>query len=92
VPPSQCATRALGQVFDRAAVVGALLALGVYRAALAPLLVGSCRYTPTCSRYAEEAIQRFGVWRGGALALARLTRCHPWRRGGWDPVPERLPL
>jgi putative membrane protein insertion efficiency factor len=65
--------------------------LYAYRAVVAPHLVGGCRFVPSCSRYAEEAVSRFGVWRGGGLALRRLLRCHPWQRGGWDPVPEHLP-
>lgn len=47
-----------------------------------------CRFTPTCSAYAIEAIERHGAWRGGWLALRRLGRCHPWGRFGLDPVPD----
>ena len=50
-------------------------------------LPSSCRYEPTCSTYAREAIERYGLWRGAGLALARLARCHPFRPGGFDPVP-----
>ncbi len=48
---------------------------------------GGCRYQPTCSEYAAIAIARHGWWRGSAMAAARLLRCHPWSRGGFDPVP-----
>jgi len=66
-----------------------LAALRFYKAALSPLLPPACRYTPTCSEYAMEAIDRHGVLKGGWLATRRVLSCHPWSRGGYDPVPER---
>ena len=68
----------------------ALLALRVYKAYLSVLFAGSCRFEPTCSQYAYEAIERFGVARGVWLGTKRLVRCHPLsRRFGYDPVPEK---
>ncbi|HTZ46057.1 MAG TPA: membrane protein insertion efficiency factor YidD [Verrucomicrobiae bacterium] len=68
----------------------ALLALDFYKVWLSPLLAGSCRYEPTCSRYAYEAIERFGLARGVWLGTKRLLRCHPFtKRFGYDPVPEK---
>ena len=64
-----------------------LLALEAYRALLAPLLGGHCRFWPSCSVYAEEAVRRHGARRGSWLALRRLLRCQPFARGGIDPVP-----
>ncbi len=59
----------------------------VYRTAVSPLRPPSCRYLPTCSEYALEAISTHGSVRGGWLAVRRLLRCHPFHRGGHDPVP-----
>jgi putative membrane protein insertion efficiency factor len=60
----------------------------LYRAALSPFLGPSCRFEPSCSRYAEEAIAVHGLWRGMGLGLKRIARCHPFSRPGLDPVPE----
>ena len=64
-----------------------LLLVDAYRVLLSPLLGGFCRYEPSCSRYAEEALRRHGALRGSGLAARRLLRCHPFRPGGFDPVP-----
>ena len=58
-----------------------------YRRFISPLTPASCRYTPTCSAYAAEAIAKYGPWRGGRLALKRIASCHPWGGHGFDPVP-----
>lgn len=71
-------------------VRASLFALSFYKAYLSVLFAGTCRYEPTCSRYAYEAIERFGVLRGGWLGLKRLLRCHPFSgKFGYDPVPEK---
>jgi putative membrane protein insertion efficiency factor len=64
-----------------------LLGIDAYRALLAPLVGGYCRFTPSCSLYAAEAVRRHGARRGSGLALRRLVRCHPFHAGGYDPVP-----
>ena len=60
--------------------------LMVHQRVLSPLLPPACRFTPTCSEYARQAIERYGLWRGGSLALRRLVRCHPFVEGGLDPL------
>jgi putative membrane protein insertion efficiency factor len=60
----------------------------VYQLTLSPWLGLQCRYEPTCSKYAAEALERHGVIRGVWLAAKRLGRCHPWGRSGYDPVPK----
>lgn len=68
-----------------------LLALiRVYRYLLSPWVGGSCRFWPTCSEYAREAIETHGALRGGWMTIARIARCHPWGAGGVDPVPQRF--
>lgn len=59
----------------------------VYRYAISPLLPSTCRYTPTCSQYAIEAIKKYGPLKGSLLATKRIGRCHPWGGHGYDPVP-----
>ena len=66
----------------------ALAILRLYKRWISPALLPSCRYVPTCSEYAMEAIERFGVLRGGAMAAWRLFRCHPFVKGGYDPVEK----
>lgn len=59
----------------------------VYRYGVSPLLGRPCRFQPTCSEYALEALHRHGAWRGSLLAATRIARCHPWGGSGYDPVP-----
>jgi putative membrane protein insertion efficiency factor len=72
-----------------AGVVRALLLglIRLYQLTLSPWLGTACRYEPTCSKYAAEALERHGIRRGVWLAAKRLGRCHPWGRSGYDPVP-----
>ena len=65
----------------------ALLIIRAYQVLISPLFPSSCRFAPTCSQYAAEALSRHGVWRGLGLTFRRLCRCHPFHPGGWDPVP-----
>jgi hypothetical protein len=69
-----------------AAILKGLIRL--YQITLSPILGGACRFEPSCSAYALEAVERHGAVRGARLALARLLRCHPFGAAGYDPVPE----
>ena len=70
--------------FYESCVAGALRA---YKLTLSPLIGRQCRYVPTCSEYAAQALISHGPWRGGVLAAGRLCRCHPWGGSGYDPPP-----
>lgn len=67
-----------------------IFCIRLYQKSKNPLTNGSCRFTPTCSQYALQAIERHGAFFGGILAVWRLLRCNPLAKGGYDPVPERL--
>lgn len=69
----------------------AIASIRLYRATLSPLLGQNCRFHPTCSAYMEEAIRRHGAWRGTWLGLKRLSHCHPFHPGGYDPVDPGAP-
>ena len=64
-----------------------LLLIKFYQQCISPLTPAACRYTPTCSEYAVQAIRKYGCLRGGYLAVKRILRCHPFHEGGYDPVP-----
>jgi len=70
----------------------ALQLLRAYKWAISPMLPPACRYVPTCSEYAMEAVERYGALRGGGMALSRILRCHPLARSGYDPVVKQAPI
>ena len=76
-----------GRIISRG--IARLLSLPIifYRAAISPMLPASCRFTPTCSEYALEALRRHGPIKGSYLTIKRIMRCHPWGGSGYDPVP-----
>ena len=69
-----------------------LLLIKGYGYLVSPMLGNNCRFVPNCSRYAADAVRHHGILRGSWLALRRLSRCHPWHEGGFDPVPETPPF
>ncbi len=68
---------------------GVIVVIELYRNTVSPMRLPSCRFSPTCSQYAVDALREYGLIRGGWLATVRLLKCGPWHRGGWDPIPER---
>jgi putative membrane protein insertion efficiency factor len=79
----------VGRVSSFAAKTVLLALIAAYRVALRPILGPACRFAPSCSQYADEAIRRHGPIVGFRLAVRRLASCHPWNPGGYDPVPNR---
>jgi uncharacterized protein len=78
-------TRSVGSSVAR----GVIFVIQLYRHTISPLRLPTCRFTPTCSQYAVDALTEYGLIKGGWLAVVRLLKCGPWHRGGWDPIPER---
>jgi len=64
-----------------------LVLIRIYKYAISPLLGRRCRFFPSCSEYTAEAVEKYGALKGAQLGLKRLSRCHPWNSGGFDPVP-----
>ncbi len=65
----------------------ALALIRFYQRFISPMLGSNCRYYPTCSQYTYEAIAKYGFWKGGRMGAKRILSCHPWSKGGFDPVP-----
>lgn len=66
-----------------------ILIIKIYQILISPLTPATCRYLPTCSHYAKEALEKHGLFKGGKLAIKRIFSCHPWGGSGFDPVPEK---
>lgn len=80
---------AVGRHLVRLPALAAECLIRGYQVALSPLLIGNCKFCPSCSEYCVQAIREWGVWRGGWMGVRRLLRCHPFSPGGIDPVPRR---
>lgn len=85
MPHAGPAWRAVCRACDRIASAGLVAAVIAYKFTLSPLLGRHCRFTPTCSAYFREAVEKYGAVRGSLRGLARICRCHPWNPGGHDP-------
>jgi uncharacterized protein len=81
--------RAARAALRRLPVRTVIFAIELYRTYVSPMRLPTCRFSPTCSQYAVEALSEYGLVRGGWLTAVRLAKCGPWHRGGWDPIPER---
>lgn len=73
----------------RSCARGLIFLIQLYRHTVSPLRLPTCRFVPTCSQYAVDALSDYGLLRGSWLSALRLVKCGPWHRGGWDPIPER---
>jgi len=87
-PKPQASVAALAARLPRLMLRAPIL---VYRYSFSAFMGRQCRYLPTCSEFAEEAIDRHGAWAGGWMAVGRICRCHPWGGSGFEPVPAELP-
>lgn len=76
-----------GEMIKKIAIEVALVPVHFYRYVISPLTPASCRHIPTCSEYAIQAVKKYGLLQGGAMAASRIGRCHPWGTSGYDPVP-----
>lgn len=76
----------VGHAMNQGAKTIVLYLLRAYKSAISPMFSPACRYVPTCSEYAVEAVRRYGAWRGGLMGIKRLLRCHPLASSGYDPV------
>lgn len=86
---AQAKTTVLLTRLRTAPVRAVIFVVELYRHMISPLRLPSCRFMPTCSQYAVEALGEYGLIRGSWLAGIRLAKCGPWHHGGWDPIPER---
>ncbi len=77
----------LNKMLKNIAIFPFLLLIRIYQSLISPILGPSCRFTPTCSQYAKEALKKHGLFKGLYLTLNRLSSCHPWGKSGHDPVP-----
>lgn len=85
--PSNEFCNELRRICRRVLTLPFIVLVRFYQLCISPLTPPSCRFTPTCSQYALEALRRHGLFRGGWLALRRIAKCHPWGGSGYDPVP-----
>tara|TARA_Y100001970_G_scaffold41277_1_gene50901 strand:- start:17201 stop:17458 length:258 start_codon:yes stop_codon:yes gene_type:complete len=77
----------LNKMLKNISIFPFLLLIRIYQSLISPILGPSCRFTPTCSQYAKEALKKHGLFKGLYLTLKRLSSCHPWGKSGHDPVP-----
>jgi uncharacterized protein len=77
----------MNDIFKKIIIFPFLILVRFYQIVISPLMPATCRFTPTCSHYTVEALQKHGLFYGGFLSLKRILSCHPWGKSGYDPVP-----